>query len=348
MTRTTAPLLLSVAALTFSATAAAQAHPIPSSKEWLNYSGAADLPGSGKLIVLVAAEQEYRAEQSMPMLARMLSKHHGFDCTVLFSQRNGMVDPTQSTPPDKDNKDDKFHNIPGLEHLAEADLLILFNRFMTLPKEQLTRFINYFDSGKPLIGIRTANHGFSGRFPYKVNGKDVRFGDDILGGAFRGHHGGWHRESTRGIVVEANKDHAILRGVTDVWGPSDVYRTYGKDKSLPERCTALLLGQPLTGLKHDDPPNDKKIPLPIAWTTSWTGTTGKTARVFHVTMGSARDYQSEGLRRLTTNASYWCLGMEDQIVADSTVDIVGDYKPLKSGFNYEKLGVAPHPPHYYQ
>ena len=176
----------------------------------------------------------------------------------------------------------------------------------------------------------------------------MRFGDDVLGGSFRGHHGGWHRESTRGIVVAANKEHAILRGVTDVWGPSDVYRTYGKDKSLPERCTALLLGQPLTGLDHDDPPNKKKIPLPIAWTTSWTGATGKTARVFHVTMGSARDYQSAGLRRLTTNAAYWCLELEDEIDAGSNVDIVGDYQPLKSGFNYQQLGVVPHPPQHYQ
>jgi hypothetical protein len=337
-----------LAVLTIACACVAQAHPIPASKQWLNYSGGKDLPGSGKLVVLVAAEQEYRSEQSMPMFARMLAKHHGFDCTVLFAQRNGMVDPTQSTPPTKDNKEDKFHNIPGLEHLAKADLLILSNRFMTLSEEQLAHCIDYFDSGKPLLGIRTANHGFSGPFPYKVSDKKVRFGDDILGGSFRGHHGGWHRESTRGIVVDANQDHAILRGVTDVWGPSDVYRTYGKGKSLPERCTALLLGQPLTGLNHDDPPNKKKIPLPIAWTTSWTGTKGKTARVFHVTMGSARDYQSAGLRRLTTNAAYWCLNLEDKIDPKSNVDIVGDYKPLKSGFNYDKLGVIPRPPQHYR
>ena len=51
---------------------------------WLNYSGSKG-PGKGKDIVLIAADQEYRSEQSMPMLAKVLSKHHGFDCTVLFS-----------------------------------------------------------------------------------------------------------------------------------------------------------------------------------------------------------------------------------------------------------------------
>mgnify|MGYP001329536472 CR=1 FL=1 len=175
-------------------------------------------------------------------------------------------DPTEEAPP-KDP--DAFQTIPGMHLLAGADLVVVFTRFMKLPDDELRHLNTYLDSGRPVIGIRTANHGFSGRFPYKVNGKNVRFGDDVLGGAFRGHHGGWHRESTRGIVVDENQGHVILRGVTDVWGPSDVYRTYGKDKSLPERCTALLLGQPLTGLNHDDPPNEKKIPLPIAWTTTF-------------------------------------------------------------------------------
>lgn len=337
----------SIATLLLPGFATAQ-HPVPASDQWLNYSGKKDLPGNGKLVVLVAAEQEYRSEQGMPMLAKVLSTHHGFDCTVLFAQRDGKVDPTQSTPPSKDDENVKHHDIPGLEHLAKADLLILFNRFMTLPEAQLGHLISYFDSGKPLLGIRTANHGFSGKFPYKIDGKKVRFGDDILGGSFRGHHGGWHREATRGIIVDKNKDHPILRGVTDVFGPSDVYRMYGKDKSLPERCTPLLLGQPLTGLGHDDPPNKKKEALPIAWATTWTTSTKQTARVFHVTMGSARDYQSAGLRRLTCNAAYWCTDIADKIDTNSSVAIVGDYQPLKSGFNYEKLGVIPRPVSHYK
>lgn len=334
-----------IVALTALSACAVQEHPVPASEQWLTYTGQDQRPGNGKHIVLVAAEQEYRAEQAMPMLARMLAKHHGFDCTVLFAQKDGMVDPTQKTrPEDKE----MFHDIPGIEHIAKADLLILFNRFITLPDEQIQHVIQYLDSGKPIFGIRTANHGFSGNFPYRVNDKKVRFGEDVLGGSFRGHHGGWHREGTRGIVVEANKSHPILTGVTDVFGPSDVYRTYGKGKSLPETCTSLLLGQPLVGLNPTDAPNTKKEALPVAWTNSWTGSKGESARVFHVTMGSARDYQSAGLRRLSTNAIYWCLDLEDKITADSSVEIVGDYQPLKSGFNYDALGVVPHPAHHYK
>lgn len=320
-------------------------HPVPADPKWLTYP-AGDGPGQGRHIVLIAAEQEYRSEQSLPMLARILSRYHGYHCTVLFAVNDeGLVDPTQ-----KIRWQDKtvVHNIPGLQHLKSADLMILHSRLITLPDQQIRHLIDYIDSGKPILGIRTANHGFLENFPYKLKGKKVRFGDDVLGGAFRGHHGNWHRDSTRGMPVETQRYHPILRGVTDVWGPSDVYRTYPKDKQLPESCTALMFGQPLTGRDHDDPPNPKKIPLPIAWTKTWTGSIGVPARVFHVTMGSAKDYQSAGLRRMTINAAYWCLGLEDRIVPDSSVEYVGPYAPLASGFNYPKLKVIPRPVSHYR
>lgn len=322
-----------------------RAEPQRAEPQWLTYAGSEDGVGAGKRVVFIAAEQEYRAEQSMPMMARLFATRHGFATTVLFGQKDGMVDPTEEAPP-KDPE--AFQTIPGMHLLKDADLAVVFTRFMKLPDEQLAHLNTYLDSGKPLIGVRTANHGFRGNWTYKVAGKNVRFGDDVLGGAFRGHYGGWHRESTRGIVVEENKAHPILRGVDDVWGPTDVYRMFPADKSLPETCTSLLLGQPLMTLEKDAAPNPKKPPLPVAWTNSWTGNLGKTARVFHVTMGSARDYQSAGMRRLTLNAALWCLQLEDKITPDLDVDIVGKYEPLKSGFNYDKLGVKPRPVGYYK
>ena len=320
-------------------------HPVPDSPLWLTYPGA-EGPGSGRHIVLVSAEQEYRSEQSMPMLARILSKRYGFDCTVLFAlNEKNEVDPTQ-----KIRWQDKSvqHSIPGLQHLQNADLLILFSRLITLPDDQIQHVITYLDSGKPIIGIRTANHGFLENFPYRKDGKNVRFGEDVLGGAFRSHHGNWHADSTRGIPVDGMQDHPILSGVTDVWGPSDVYRTFKEGQSLPDDCQALVLGQPLLGRSPDDGINPEKEPLPVAWTKSWTGTLGRTARVFHLTMGSAKDYQNSGLRRLTTNAVYWCLQLENLIDPGSNVEYIGNYTPLASGFNYDKLGVVPQKPEAYR
>ena len=333
--------LVALACITFGSSPARAQQPTeqPAEPRWLHFDGG-DGPGAGKHIVLIAADQEYRSEQSMPMLAAILATHHGFECTVLFSVNgNGEVDPTL---PIRWQEEGVTHDVPGLEMLQNADLMILFSRLITLPDDQAARIVDYLDSGKPVIGIRTANHGFIG-LRYEVDGTPVNFGEDVLGGSFREHHGNWHADSTRGSVVEGAEGHPVLRGVDDVWGPSDVYRTYPKDGALPASCTALLMGQPLLGRSPGDEPNPAKIPLPIAWTKTWTGNGGKSARVFHTTMGSAKDYECADLRRLTVNAAYWCLGLEDRITETSSVDYVGPYEPLASGFNYEKLGVRPRP-----
>jgi hypothetical protein len=204
------------------------------------------------------------------------------------------------------------------------------------------------DSGQPFIALRTANHGFRGPLPYKLNGKQVRWGEDVLGGSFLGHHGRWQADSTRGILVAEQRQHPVLSGVSDIWGNSDVYRTDKEGTALPADCTALVWGQPLMGRRHDDAPNPKLEPLPVAWVKPWQTSTGKSARVFHSTMGSGTDLQSAGLRRLIINAAYWCLAMESAITATRSVDIVGDYQPLPSGFNYLKLGVKPQPVSAYQ
>lgn len=319
-------------------------HPVPESPLWLTYLGE-NGPGKGKHIVLIAADQEYRSEYALPMLAKMLAKHHGFDCTVLFSVNDkNEVDPTMKIR--WENKT-VTHKIPGLEYLDKADLVILFSRLISLSDSQLQHVYNYLDSGKPIIGIRTANHGFLG-FDYKKDGKRIDFGEHVLGGSFRNHHGRWQQDSTRGIIVEENKNHPVLKGVKDIWGLTDVYRTYKEGGSLPAGCTPLVNGQPLMGRKQDDAINPKLIALPVAWVKTWTGNLGKTARVFHTTMGSGEDYQNAGLRRLTVNAAYWCLQMEKQIDPGSSVDIVGKYEPLRSGFDYARLKIVPRQPGFYK
>ncbi len=319
-------------------------HPVPESPLWLTYSGESG-PGVGKHIVLIAADQEYRSEYSIPMLAKLLAKHHGFHCTVLFSlNKDNDVDPTQ-----KIRWEDKSvtHNIPGLEHLEKCDMVILFSRLLSLPPEQLQHVYNYLDSGKPIIGIRTANHGFI-EFDYEKDGRKIDFGEAVLGGSFRNHHGRWQQDSTRGIIVEQNKDHPVLKGVTDIWGTSDVYRTFKEGGNLPEGCLPLVSGQPLMGRNHDDAINPELIPLPVAWVKTWTSNTGHTSRVFNMTMGSAQDFKSEGVRRMTVNAVYWCQQMETSIDAQSCMDIVGVFNPPDSGFAYQKLNIVPRKPSFYR
>lgn len=314
-------------------------HPVPEDPRWLVFEGG-EGPGAGKHIVLVASDQEYRSEESFPMLAHLLAERHGFHTTVLFGHNaEGLVDPTMEI---RWQNKEVLHDIPGLEHLASADALVFKTRLVTLPEKQQAHLRAYFDSGKPLITFRTANHAFID-FKYELNGKRVNFGDDVLGGSFRGHHGRWHQDSTRGTIIEAQKDHPLLRGVEDIWGPSDVYRTYPEGESLPEACTALVMGQPMMGRERTDGPNEKLIPLPVAWVKTWTGASGKAARVFHSTMGSAKDFESTGMRRMAVNAVYWGLEMEDAIRPDLPIEPVAKYAPRASGFNYPKLDVKARP-----
>ena len=320
-------------------------HPVPENDQWLTYSGKAG-PGKGKHVVLIAADQEYRSEQSMPMLAKVLSEHHGFDCTVLFStNEDGLVDPTIPSPLKEPGK---YHRIPGLEHLASADALVFLSRNMQLDDASAKHLYDYFDSGKPLLVLRTGNHGISRKTkPYQVGDQKVSL-QQLLGGTFRGHHGGWHRESTRGIIVPEQKTHPILTGVTDIWGPSDVYRCHTDKSPFPDDCTALVLGQPLKDLNPDSPPNPKKEPLPVAWVKKWKGSQGKSSPIFHFTMGSARDFSNEGVRRMTVNAVYWGVGLESQIEKNRSVATVGQYQPLKSGFKYQEIGVKPRKANFYK
>ena len=107
-------------------------------------------PGKGKHVVFVTGDEEYRSEEGMPQLAKVLAKHHGFKCTVLFAvnPKTGEIEPTV------------VDNIPGLEALKTADLMVLFTRFRELPDEQMKHIMDYTDSGKPIVALRTATHPF--------------------------------------------------------------------------------------------------------------------------------------------------------------------------------------------
>lgn len=299
-------------------------------------------PGKGKHVVLVSGDEEYRSEEALPQLAKILATHHGFDCTVLFA-----IDPADGTI--NPNRND---NIPGLEALARADLLILFTRFRDLPDEQMKHLVDYIESGRPIIGLRTATHAFQlkGSKTYakyswnsKEPGWEGGFGRKVLGETWINHHGKHGAESTRGILAPEQKNHPILRGINDgeIWGPTDVY---GVRLPLDGDSRPLVFGQVLAGMSPGSPPVEgaKNDPMmPVAWTRSYTGAAGKKARVFTSTMGSSQDLENEGFRRLLVNAVYWALGMEKRIPAKATVDIVGEYRPSPFKFGGFRPGVRP-------
>lgn len=191
------------------------------------------------------------------MLARMLSEHHGFRCTVLFAidPETGIVNPHANT------------NIPGTESLDDADLMFILTRWRVLPDQQMAPIDRYLKAGKPVIGLRTATHAFAPQpelhrqvlahlralrraddpaavlppdIPADAWGPYDHYGDGypgpmsewrdgfgrlVVGERWVAHHGHHKHESCRGVVSEASRSHPILRGVQgdDIWSAADVY-----------------------------------------------------------------------------------------------------------------------------
>lgn len=306
-------------------------------KTFLQFEGK-EGPGKGKHIVLVAGDDEYRSEESMPMLAKLLSQRYGFTCTVLFP-----IEPaTGNIVPNYQN------NIPGLEHLEKADLMIMLIRFRELPDNQSKYIENFLKAGKPVIGLRTSTHGFAysknKTSPYakwdwssKAEGWERGFGQRIFGETWVNHHGIHAKEGARALMdgVKQMNDHPVLRGVNDIWVPSDVYGI----KNLPKEADVLIYGQSTAGMNDKAPLMWEKSVMPIAWTKPYHIEGGKPGMAFASTMGSSLDFQSEDLRRLVLNASLWLLGMPEVIKPDLNVEIVGEYKPTMFGFDTFRKGM---------
>ena len=209
-------------------------------------------------IVLVGGEEEYDSTNTLPAFARFLETDGSFKCVFLARRAT--------------------NDIPGVEALARADLLILFTRRNTLPPAQLQQFKDYFESGRPVIGLRTASHAFQNW---------LEFDHLVLGGNYQGHQGN-ALIATAYVNPEAGT-HPILKGVAAnfITGGS-LYR----NTPLGSNTTVLLFGE-VPG----------KPAEPLAWTHSYRG-----GRVFYTSLGHPKDFEEPAFHRMLHNAVLWALG----------------------------------------
>jgi hypothetical protein len=312
--------------------------PLLRGEEWVVYEGQAG-PGLGKRIVFLSGDEEYRSEEGLPMLAKILAVRHGFSCTVLFpiNPADGTIDPVTLT------------NIPGMAALDTADLCIMALRFRELPDDQMKHFVDYLNRGKPIIALRTSTHAFAyehhkdspyAKYDWRNKLWSGGFGQQVLGETWVDHHGAHGKESTAGVINREFKDHPILRGVADLWGPTDVYSV----SHLPQDAHVLVWGEVLTGMKSNDPPvvGAKNNPLmPLVWIREYRGDQQRVSQIVTTTMGAGVDLQNEDLRRLLVNAAYWTTGLADKIPDRADVEYVGEYNPLWFGFGKFAKGVRP-------
>jgi type 1 glutamine amidotransferase len=291
-------------------------------------------PGHGKHIVFLAGDHEYRSEESLPALARILAKHYGFKCSVFFTTdpKTGFIEPGSS-------------NIAGLEALKTADLLVIFLRFQDFPDAEMQHIADYLDRGGPVVGFRTATHSFQIKRP---DSKFLKFhwqtgeaypggfGRQILGETWVSHYGTNHKMSSRLILQPDQLTHPILRGVKDVWVQSGGYTANPIEGSV-----ILAKGEILNGMTPDSPPAEGKQQMPVAWYRTYTGASGKPGRVFTTTHGASEDLLNDGFRRMSVNACLWAAGLEKNIQPANDISFVGPYHPTTFAFGGFVKGITP-------
>ena len=292
-------------------------------------------PGLGKHIVFLAGDHEYRSEETLPALARIMARHYGFTCSVFFTTnpQTGFIEPGSS-------------NITGLETLRKADLMVVFLRFQDFPDAEMQHIVDYLDRGGPVVGFRTATHAFQIRRPdakflkYTWRGGDPAypggFGRQILGETWVSHYGTNHKQSSRLVLQAHEGNHPILRGVKDVWVQSGGYTA----DPIPG-SQVLAVGQILDGMTPDSPPAPDKKLMPVAWYRTYQSASGQTGRVFTTTHGASEDLLNDGFRRMSVNALLWAAGLESVITPSNEIGFVGAFQPTTYAFDGYVKNIKP-------
>lgn len=283
-------------------------------------------------VVFVIGDEEYRSEESMPMLAGLVKRELGARVSLCFSVDSaGVIDPN------------RLDHIEGLHALDSADLMVLFTRFRALPPSELSRITAFAESGKPMVGFRTATHAFlypdSSAFASMNNAWPAR----VFGQQWITHHGHFDDGNAPLTAVSpaGGTDHPVLRGITPFQAYSWLYHVDGGDWQLQGDSRPLLMGRSLRSA-HEEAGRTEEYPLtnPVAWTKTYTGEAGRDARVFFTTLGHPYDWKDPNMRRLAMNGIAWALDLP--VPENPNLEPVRPYAPNNSGFGQVfKPGLRP-------
>ena len=238
-----------------------------------------DVPPQNEMrhIVFLISEDpdNYEATRTVPVFAEKLRKERGFNVTVIVGEGPRTA-----------------FRFPGLEALSQADLLVVFCRRVALTSDQLAVIRKYLKAGKPIVGIRTANHAFTVREKV-ADGYEAwpQFVSDILGCENRGY--GPESLGTKVAVVPAAKKHPVVKGVIpDQWQGDG--STYLVAPLLDQKATVLFTGSV----------EDKVEPV------AWTRHTSDKSRVFYTSLGYPTDFDRPQFVELLVNGIYWAMDLK--------------------------------------
>lgn len=257
------------------------------------------------------------------MLAELVERELGCRTTVCYALApDGAIDPNRAD------------HIDGLEALESADLMVLFTRFRRLPEEQLAPIVDFVESGKPVVGFRTATHAFA--YPAddpRAKQMNDAWPERVFGAGWVTHHGHFDDGEAPLTAVElapGAAEHPILRGIEPFDAYSWLYHVQGGGDTLPEYTTELLFG---TALRSSHEGNEERFPpvQPVAWSRNLR-TPGGLARVFFTTLGHPFDFRDANARRLGLHGIAWAMGL-DHLIPDQGLDVaIERYDPTNSGF----------------
>lgn len=239
-------------------------------------------------VVLVCGTLHYSPELTMPIVAEELERF-GFRTTVVM----GEGDPEKKTE----------NVLPGIEVLAEADLVIFFMRFLKLPEEEWQPIEEYLKSGKPVIGLRTANHSFKYPTDHPLAEWNDGFGRRALGTPYIVHQAG----TTDVSVLPSAEKHPIMQHLTKTnWvSPGTLYLTRlepgaeplvigkgkGKDRLLKRSFGVTMVNESEADI------------LAWTWENEWGG------KVFGTSFGHPGDFAEESFNRMLVNSVHWGLDL---------------------------------------
>lgn len=232
-----------------------------------------------KKIAFLIGEPEYSSQLTMPRISEELRKRHAYQVTLCLS----------NIIPDEPHF--ALSEFTHLDVLADADLMVVYTRFRVLPDYQMEMIKAFLDSGRPVVGLRTATHAFYFPSNSKWHSWNDGFGRDVFGTPWISHHG--HSSSTDVSLIATSKNHPILQGVDIHFRlRSWLYNVL----PLSKPCEQLLWGKPLE-------PEGKIHENPVAWTTAH-----NQGRVFFTTLGHPDDFDVPSFRSLLINGIRWAIG----------------------------------------
>ena len=206
-------------------------------------------------VCLVSGSAEYDSDRSLSAFQKYLEQHYNARCTLIKARG--------------------FEDLPGLEALDDCDVALFFTRRLRIDGEQLERVKKYCLSGRPIVAVRTASHGFQNW---------LEFDKRVLGGNYHGHFG---TGPTMNVTIRRQgKGHPVLDGIAPIRSRASLYRT----APLADDCTLLMSGST----------PESKGAQPVAWTRLHNG-----ARVFYTSLGAQQDFENATFRRLLSNALFW-------------------------------------------